>query len=161
MPRVEATALLRINGIVGHRLDPGLAARLHLLEHRGTIDTVQIAATDLPRRRFRVTSASGRQVEIALPREQSLFDGAVLWLDDEWAVVLRVAAQHWLRLVPRTQADALALGYQSGNMHWRVRFEGEALLIALDAPAEDYLARLGPLAAADRLSWEIVDATPC
>lgn len=161
MPRLQATGVLRINSIVGRRLDPGLAARLHRLEHRGAIDTVQIDATDLPRRRFRVNSESGRQVEIALPREQSLFDGAVLWLDDAWALVLRVAAQRWLRLVPRTQADALALGYQSGNMHWRVRFEGEALLIALDAPAEDYLARLGPIAAADRLSWDIVDAAPC
>ena len=151
---------MRINGIVGTWLDPDVAARLHVLEHRGTLDTVQIDATDLPRRRFRVTSASGRPVEIALPRDQSLFDGAVLWLSDEGALVLRVAAERWLRLVPRTPADALALGYHSGNLHWRVRFEGEALLVALDAPAEDYLARLGALAVPDRLSWAIVDA-PC
>lgn len=161
MPQPKTPGLLRVSGIVGRRLDPDLAARLHLLEHRGAIDTVQIDAADLPRRRFRMTSASGRQVEIALPREQALFDGAVLWLDDEGALVLRVAAERWLRLVPRTQADALALGYQSGNMHWRVRFEGEALLVALDAPAEDYLDRLGPLAAPDRLAWGVVDATPC
>ena len=72
-----------------------------------------------------------------------------------------MAAQRWLRLVPRAQADALELGYQSGNMHWRVRFEGEALLVALDAPAEDYLARLGRLAAPARRAWKNVDATAC
>lgn len=158
----EATrAALRVSGIVGGRLDPGLHERLHRLEHRGALDTVEIGAADLPRRRFRTTSRAGRTVEIALPREQALFDGAVLWLGDEGALLLRVAAQRWLRLVPQTRDDALALGYHAGNLHWRVRFEGDALLVALEAPPEDYLARLGPLGAPGRLDCGIIDAAPC
>ena len=96
-----------------------------------------------------------------LPREQPLFDGAVLWLDDHSALVLRVAAQRWLRLLPYTQADALALGYHAGNLHWRVRFDGDALLVALEAPIEDYLSRLGELAAPDRVTVVVVDSAPC
>ena len=75
-----AGAALRVSGIVGGRLDPGLHERLHRLEHRGALDVVEIGAADLPRRRFRALSRAGRTVEIALPREQALFDGAVLWL---------------------------------------------------------------------------------
>ena len=156
-----AEAVLRVDHVVGRRLDPDLHERLHRLEHRGAVDAIQIEAADLPRRRFRTTSEAGRTVEIALSREQSLFDGAVLWLDDEGALVLRVAAQRWLRLVARTRDDALALGYHAGNLHWRVRFDGDALMVALEAPPEDYLARLGALAAPDRIARDIVDAAPC
>ncbi len=156
-----AEAALRVSGIVGRRLDPGLHERLHRLEHRGALDVVEIGAADLPRRRFRATSRAGRTVEIALSREQALFDGAVLWLGDEGALLLRVAAQQWLRLVPRTRDDALALGYHAGNLHWRVRFEGDALLVALEAPPEDYLSRLGTLAAPGRLDCAVIDAAPC
>lgn len=160
-PPEAAGAALRVSGIVGGRLDPGLRERLHRLEHRGALDVVEIGAADLPRRRFRATSQSGRTVEIALPREQALFDGAVLWIADDGALLLRVAAQRWLRLVPRTRDDALALGYHAGNLHWRVRFESDALLVALEAPPEDYLARLGPLAAPGRLDHGIIDAGLC
>lgn len=156
-----ARAALRVSGIVGGRLDPGLHERLHRLEHRGGLDVVEIAAADLPRRRFRVTSLAGRTVEIALPREQALFDGAVLWLGADGALLLRVAAQQWLRLVAQTRDDALALGYHAGTLNWRVRFEGGALLVALEAPPEDYLARLGPLATSGRLDSTVIDAAPC
>ncbi len=85
----------------------------------------------------------------------------MLWLAEDAGLLLRVAAQQWLRLVPRTRDDALMLGYHAGNLHWRVRFEDGALLVALEAPSEDYLARLGPLAAPDRLDCGIIDAVPC
>lgn len=154
-------ATLRVSGIVGGRLDPGLHERLHHFAHRGALDVVEIGTADLPRRRFRATSRAGRTVEIALPREQTLFDGAVLWLAEDGALLLRVAAQQWLRLVPQTRDDALALGYHAGNLHWRVRFEGDALLVALEAPPEDYLSRLGTLAAPDRLNCAVIDTAPC
>jgi urease accessory protein len=157
----EAADPLRVSAIVGSWTDSDLHERLHRLEHRGAVDTVEIKPGDMQRRRFRAHSAAGRTVEIALPRTISLFDGAVLWLDDASALVLRVAAQRWLRLVPRTKDDALALGYHAGNLHWRVRFNGDALLVALDEPQEAYLVRLGELAAADRLDCSIVEPAPC
>ena len=160
-PLAAAESALRVSGIVGRRLDPGLHERLHRLEHRGVLDVVEIGAADLPRRRFRATSRAGRTVEIALPREQALFDGAVLWLGEDGALLLRVTAQRWLRLVPRTRDDALVLGYHAGNLHWRVRFEGDALLVALEAPPEDYLSRLGALATPGRLDCAVIDAAPC
>ena len=153
----RAPAVLRVTSIVGTRLDPSFHERLHQLEHRSAVDTVQIETADLPRRRFRATSERGRVVEISLPRDQSLFDGAVLWMSDAGALVLRVAAQRWLRLAPHTRDDALALGYYAGNLHWRVQFDGAALLVALEAPVEDYLVRLGDLASSGRLTHTVID----
>jgi urease accessory protein len=151
----------RIDRILGSVQDSALDPLIHRLSHRGAVDTLLIAAADVPRRRFRAISEGGRTVEIALPRAQTLFDGAVLWLDDNSALVLRVAPQRWLRLLPRTPDDELALGYHAGNLHWRVRFGEGALLVALEAPAEDYLARLGVLATAGRMAYDIVDHAPC
>ena len=48
----------------------------------------------------------------------------------------------WLALGPRDLAAALDLGYFCGNLHWRVRFEGPILKVALDGPRETYIDRL-------------------
>ena len=52
--------------------------------------------------------------------------------------------ERWLELAPRDTTAALELGYFAGNLHWRVRFDGAHILIALEGPEADYLARLKP-----------------
>ena len=37
------------------------------------------------------------------------------------------------------------LGWNAGNLHWRVRFEDDCLVILLDGPIHDYRARIMPL----------------
>ncbi len=148
--------MLHLDHVLGSRLDPSLADRLHDLEHHGRLDVLMLAASDLARRRFRATSAGGEDVAVALPRDQKLYDGAVLLLDEHRAIVVRVDRQHWLRLQPRSIADAVELGFQAGNLHWRVRFKGEALLVALEAPVDDYLDRLTPLLAERRVASSVV-----
>jgi urease accessory protein len=98
------------------------------------------------------------EVAIALPRHQRLFDGAVLVLEHDHAVVVRVAQERWLRLQPRAVADAIELGYHVGNLHWRVRFVGEAVLVALEAPMDDYLARLVELMRDRRVMYSLAEA---
>jgi urease accessory protein len=151
--------MLLIEQVVGSRLEPDLSERLHALEHRGAVDLVTIAAADVARRRLRVTTQGGADVAIALPRDQHLFDGAVLLVEPDRAIVVRVDEERWLRLQPRAIADAIELGYHAGNLHWRVRFEGEALLVALEAPMDDYLARLGTLVADRRVVPSLVTQT--
>ena len=116
-----------------------------------------LPAAELARRRFRATTAGGQEVAVALPRDQSLYDGAVLLLDHDHALVVSVEGQRWLRLQPHGVGDAVALGYHAGNMHWRVRFEGGALLVALEAPVDDYLDRLRPLLDDRRLTVSVLD----
>jgi urease accessory protein len=143
--------MLLIERVLGSRLEPAFSTRIHELEHRGAIDLLMVPAADVARRRLRATTREGAEVAIALPRDQQLFDGAVLLIEPDRAIVVRVAEERWLRLQPRAIADAIELGYHAGNLHWRVRFEGEALLVALEAPTDDYLARLGALVAERRV----------
>ena len=131
-----------IESIVGSRSDEVLAERLHRLDHRGALDHLAVKAAETERRRFRAVSERGVEVAVALPRDQTLHDGAVLVLEEDWALVVQVATPRWLRLVPRDTAAAVELGYAAGNLHWRVKFDGAVLLVAQEGPAEAYRARL-------------------
>lgn len=145
--------VIRVDRILGNRADPDFYDRIHHLEHEGVVAVVMVAADDLDRHRLRVTSDAGEDVVITLPRDQNLFDGAVLLLEEDRALVVRAGAQRWLRISPRTSGDALEIGYHCGNLHWRVRFDGADVLVALNGPVETYLARIGPMITADRIKW--------
>ena len=136
---------VRITGVVGFASEPKLADRLHALGHDGGVEVLALERDDIHRRRLRARSDKGTDCLIALPRDQSLGDGAVLLLEADRAVVVRLKEERWLALAPRDAAAALELGYFAGNLHWRVRFDGPHLLIALEGPERDYLARLAPL----------------
>ena len=144
--------MLRIDRVLGSRAEPALSEALHRLEHQGAVDVVNIPASDLARRRLLIATRGGEELAIALPRHEKLFDGAVLLLEDDRAIVVRAATERWLRLEPRSIADAVELGYHIGNLHWRVRFGGEVLLVALEGRTEDYTARLENLISARRVA---------
>ena len=143
--------MLLIERILGDRHDGALAHRLHHLEHHGAVDVAVVQPADMARHRLRLTTEAGEEIAIALPRHEVLFDGAVLLLEPERAIVVRSAAERWLRIRSRDAADALELGYHAGNLHWRVRFDGADLLVAMTEPAESYAARLTPLLDAGRV----------
>jgi urease accessory protein len=149
--------MLRIDRVLGSRLEPELSEALHRLEHRGAIDIVQVPVADLARRRLLITTQGGEELAIALPRQEKLFDGAVLLLDDDRAIVVRAASERWLRLEPRSISDAVELGFHVGNLHWRVRFGGEVLLVALEGRPEDYTARLESLITSRRVGVTVLD----
>lgn len=130
-----------IDSIIGERTESALAERLHEIGHHGVVETLVVETADLPRRRFHTRTDRGTACFVALRRSERLFDGAVVFLDAHRAIVVRVGEQRWLRLAPEKNA-ALELGYLAGNLHWRVRFEDDCLLVALEGPQETYLARL-------------------
>ena len=134
--------MLRLTRILGNATDTEIAERLHALDHDGLVETITLDAADTARKRLRVATDKGTDCAIALARTESLANGAVLLLDDARAVVVRMRETVWLALGPRDMAAALELGYFCGNLHWRVRFEGAVLKVALDGPRESYLARL-------------------
>ena len=144
--------MLRIDRVLGSRSELEFAARIHALEHRGAVDLVNVPVADLARRRLLMTTNAGEKLAIALPREQKLFDGAVLLIDGKRAIVVRAATERWLRLEPRSIGDAIELGYHAGNLHWRVRFDGDELLVALDGPAAAYAARIQPMITSGRVT---------
>jgi urease accessory protein len=149
--------MLRIDRVLGSRLEPALSEQLLRFEHCGAVDIVNVPVADLARHRLLITTNSGEELAIALPRHQKLFDGAVLLLDGERAIVVRAATERWLRLEPRSIGAAVELGYHVGNLHWRVRFSGEVLLVALEGRPEDYTAQLENLISARRVGVTVLD----
>src|SRR5437763_1106124 len=108
------------NHVLGSRLEAAYSEEIHRLEHRGAVDFVNIPIADLARRRLLAMTRAGEELAIALPRNERLFDGAILLIDTERAIVVRAGTERWMRLDPRSISDAIELGYHAGNLHWRV-----------------------------------------
>ena len=144
-----------IEHLVGARHDAAIAEALHRLEHRDAVDVLTIKSAETERRRFRATTARGEEIAIALSRDQTLHDGAVLVLEPDHAIVVRVATTRWLRFVPRDAAAAVELGYNAGNLHWRVKFDGPVLMVALEGPVDGYRARLQRLIESGGVTVEV------
>lgn len=138
----DSNAALTLTQIIGYLSDPPLSEQIHQLGHAGGVEVIRLNREDTLRRRLRAVTDTGTRCQIALPRDQRLADGAVLWLDLQRAIIVRMNEEHWLRFSTDNVADALQLGYFAGNLHWRVRFDGSVLAIALEGPEETYLERL-------------------
>ena len=144
--------MLQLTKILGYAAEPDLAHKLHHVGHHGGIEYLQVPPQDVGRRRLRITGDKGTDCAIALARDERLGDGAVLLLEHDHAIVVRLGEQAWLRLRPADASAAVELGYNAGNLHWKVRFDGADLLVARDGPVELYTARLQPLLGGGRVA---------
>lgn len=140
-----------ITELIGYSSDPELSEKLHGLRHRDAVEYVTLTTEDMKRRRLRVTSDKGNEYFIAFSREFELSDGAVIALTDDSACVIRMTEEKWLRLEPCDVPTAIELGYFVGNLHWRVKFDGTCLSIAIEGPIQNYLDRLQPFIEKDRV----------
>ncbi len=134
--------LVRINSVLGNSRDPAYEEILHRLRHEGRAEYVTIGESDLARRRLRVHTDKGTECAIALPRSKRLEHGALLELSERRAIVVELQELPWLMLEARDSAAALELGFLAGHHHWRVKFSGARMNVALDDSLESYLARL-------------------
>src|SRR3979490_789101 len=126
--------MLRIDRVLGSRLESEYSEEIHRLEHRGAVDLVNIPVADLARRRLLATTRGGEELAIARRRHEKLFDGAILLIDGERAIVVRAATERWMRLEPRSIGDAIELGYHAGNLHWRGGVPGGGFFFVLGGP---------------------------
>lgn len=137
--------MLTYTRILGSASHHDHAEQLHDLEHQGRVDYILLSSDDIQRRRLKVTTGQGHECGIALARDQQLFGGAILSLNEEYALVVRCSDVQWLRCLPADVAAALELGYFAGNMHWSVRFAGQVLEIEIKGRLADYQDRLQPM----------------
>ena len=137
--------MLRLHGIVGNSEDPAFSGLLHDLEHAGGIELLYVPPSDAGRKRFRLITDRGTDCAVSLDRDEELTDGALLYIDPTRAIIARFGEQELWRLHPTDEAAALKLGWNAGNLHWRVRFEGDCLVVLLDGPLHTYRARILPL----------------
>ncbi|MBM4259285.1 MAG: urease accessory protein UreE [Deltaproteobacteria bacterium] len=143
--------MLHLTDILGYVSERDFAEQLHRLEHAGKVESVVLSRADAKRHRLRVTTDHGTDVAIALARDTTLGDGAVLYLDEDRAIVVRMKEEEWLVFVPRDVNAALELGYTAGHLHWRVRFSPLGLAVAREGPEQTYLDRLRPLLTSGRI----------
>ncbi len=143
--------MLHITAILGYASAPEFAERLHTLDHAGKVETILLARVEAKRHRLRVQTDRGTEVAIALARDEDLRDGAILYIAEDKAVVVRMKEEEWLTFVPRDASAALELGYTAGNLHWRVRFTPAGLAVAQEGPEQTYLDRLRPLLTSGRV----------
>lgn len=134
--------MLKLEQILGDAREHDMEHRLHHLEHDGAVEFITLSRADTQRHRLRVQTDRGTECAIVVPRDLQLFDGAVLLLEPARAIVVRVEASQWLRFVPRDVHSALELGCFAGNLHWRVRFDAGALLVAVENERDYYFQRL-------------------
>ncbi|WP_072395812.1 hypothetical protein [Hyphomicrobium sp. CS1GBMeth3] len=147
--------MIALDTIIGNSKDIDLADRLHKLDHDGRVEWILMKTADFGRRRLLSVTDRGSQCAITLPRAERLFDGAVLMLTEDRAIVVRAEPERWLEFGVRDAAAALELGYFAGNMHWTVRFDGPRLCIAAGAEPRTIVDRLQHLI--DRGSVHLVD----
>jgi urease accessory protein len=57
--------MIFVDRVLGSRLEPVLADRLHHLEHQGRVDVLTLPADELARRRFKATSQATRNCSTA------------------------------------------------------------------------------------------------
>jgi urease accessory protein len=133
---------LMCDRVLGNAGDAAHRRRIHDLEHHDAVEVIRLPRGDLARHRLRVVTDKGTECAIALSRSEQLFDGAVLFLDDRRAVVVRAEPERWLVFRAANAAAGLELGYFAGNMHWPVRFEGDHLYVAGESGAQHVCERL-------------------
>ena len=141
-----------IREVLGYARDHKFSEQLHNLEHHNQVELIILQREDTLRRRLRISSDQGTECLISIPRDQQLSDGAVLLFEESRAIVVRMSEEEWLTLVPIDLAAAVELGYFSGNLHWRVRFEESNLKVALEGPENIYLDRLEPFFESGRVT---------
>ena len=137
--------MLRLHGIIGNVGDASIANGLHALEHRNAVEILYVPDADGGRRRLRLTTDHGTDCALVLKRDETLTDGAVVLMEPTRAIVVRIGVPKTLTLKPVDIEAAIRLGWNAGNLHWRVTIRGEDLLVVLDGPEADYLARIKPL----------------
>jgi urease accessory protein len=137
--------MLRLHGIIGHADEASHAELLRTLGHRDRIEFLYLRPSDAGRKRFRLRTDRGTDCAVSLDRDEDLTDGSLLYLAPDCAIIARFGEQAIWRLLPVDHGAALKLGWNAGNLHWRVRFEGDYLHVLLDAPLHTYRARIQSL----------------
>ena len=131
--------------ILGNESDELFSEKLHQLSHRSLVDYIEIKPEDSFRRRMRMVSIDGREYKLAIPRSQKIENGSILWLSEDFAVVIRILNGPKLRVIPKNMTSAVRLGYHCGNLHWKTNFIQGGIEIILSGESQNYYDRLKTL----------------
>ena len=134
--------MLRLDSIVGHASDPHIADKLHVLDHDDGVERIVLSESDTQRKRLRLSTNKGTDCAIILNRSEQLINGSVLLLNEERAVIVELDVTPWLIVEPDGIDSAIEIGFLAGHLHWRIRFDGPRLLLAIEQAEQNYRDRI-------------------
>jgi urease accessory protein len=109
----------------------------------GCVDTVRLDFEARHRRRFLLTTESGRDVLLDLAEVPSLEEGDALVLESGERIGVRCAEEALVEVRPGPGIGLPRLAWHLGNRHLPTEIGADALWIREDHVIEDMLARLG------------------
>jgi urease accessory protein len=93
--------------------------------------------------RRRVKTEKGRELALALPTGSLLSPGHVLYVGDDYYVLIEAAVEAVLAVAPRSRDEMVRVAFEVGNRHFTVAIDGDRLLVPDDIAMEQLLERLG------------------
>lgn len=127
---------------VSHRLgnihtDQKLAATVRQWQQTGQLEEINIEERHAHKSRFRLHTASGREIGFVLPRGITIADGDVFGIKDEaGGLLVHLSLQEVMVLSLQPHIDAaehlqwaVRLGHVLGNQHWPIAVVGEQILV--------------------------------
>jgi urease accessory protein len=90
-----------------------------------------------------VTTEKGRELLLALPTGSSLGPGHVLYVGDDFYVVIEAAVEDVIAIAPRSRDEMVRVAFEVGNRHFTVAIDGDRLLVPDDIAMEQLLTRIG------------------
>ena len=134
--------MLILEQILGFTSDLKYENTIHDLSHKNNIEYIILDPLDVSRKRIRIKSDKGTDCAISLNRNENLSDGAILFISNEKAIVIKINKQKWIEIKVNSRKDTIKFGYFIGNLHWKVKFKDENVLIALEGPLNNYKDRI-------------------
>jgi len=92
--------------------------------------------------RGKFTTRRGREIALALPTGTVLADGTILCLQPDWYLRVQAAPEPVLAVIPRSNQEAVRLGFEIGNRHFSLALDGETLLVPDDIAMTQLFDRL-------------------
>ena len=106
-------------------------------------DRLVLSAEERRWGRRRVVTEKGRELLLALPTGSSLTAGHVLYVGDDYYVVIEAAVEDVIAITPRSRDEMVRVAFEVGNRHFTVAIDGDRLLVPDDIAMEQLLTRIG------------------
>ncbi len=108
------------------------------------IDYVELEWYELNKRIQRKRTTAGRDVAMKFMSESiAMKCGDILYIDDSYAIVVRVLTTPTIVLSPRSMHEMATICYEIGNKHMPLFIDGDDILLPYEAPMFKWLECAG------------------
>jgi urease accessory protein len=126
---------LIISRVLGHHHEGDLGKRI--------LEPVHMTHDQLLKPHQKVRTSQGRNLGISLDEQQSLFDGAILWQDDQVVVAIKLVDEDVLEIRPFGNEEWAKIAFTIGNMHHSAYLYPTFIRVPYDSIVERMLSHLG------------------